>query len=88
MRLRKLIPTEAKLRIYKTAILLHLTYCYLVWHFCKATDKKKLERVNERGLRAVFYSRYFNGFPISNRLLLETTLKLRTSIPKVYLFVK
>ena len=85
MRLRKLIPTEAKLRIYKTAILPHLTYCNLVWHFCKATDKKKLERVNERGLRAVFYGIYLNGFPISNRLLLETTLKLRTSIPKVYL---
>ena len=54
MRLRKLIPTEAKLQIYKTAILPHLTYCNLVWHFCKATDKKKLEQVNERGLRAVF----------------------------------
>ena len=38
MRLRKLIPTEAKLQIYKTAILPHLTYCNLVWHFCKATD--------------------------------------------------
>ena len=49
MRLRKLIPTEAKLRIYKTAILPHLTYCILVWHFCKASDRKKLERVNERG---------------------------------------
>ena len=54
MRLRKLIPTEAKLQIYKTAILLQLTYCSLVWHFYKASDRKKLERVNERGLRAVF----------------------------------
>ena len=54
MRLRKLIPTEAKLQSYKTAILPHLTYCSLVWHFCKASDRKKLERVNERGLRAVF----------------------------------
>ena len=53
MRLRKLIPTEAKLQIYKTAILPYLTYCSLAWHFCKATDKK-LERVNERGLRAVY----------------------------------
>ena len=54
MRLRKLVPTEAKLQIYKTAILPQLTYCSLVWHFCKASDRKKLERVNERGLRAVF----------------------------------
>ena len=51
MRLRKLIPTEAKLQIYKKAILPQLTYCSLVWHFCKASDRKKLERVNERGLR-------------------------------------
>ena len=54
MRLRKLIPTEAKLQTYKTEILPHRTYCNLVWHFCKATDEKKLERVNERRLRAVF----------------------------------
>ena len=44
MRLRKLIRTEAKLQIYKTAILPQLTYCSLVWHFCKASDRKK--RVN------------------------------------------
>ena len=54
MRLRKLIPVNAKLKIYKAAILPYLTYCGLVWHFCKSSDCRKLERVNERGLRAVF----------------------------------
>jgi len=54
MRLRNLIPTTAKLSLYKSAILPHLTYCSLVWHFCKGSDKRKLERVNERGLRAVY----------------------------------
>ena len=49
-----MIPTEAKVQIYKTTILPQLTYCSLVWHFCKGSDRKKLERVNERGLRAVF----------------------------------
>lgn len=33
MRLRNLIPTEAKLQLFKAAILLHLTYCYLVMAF-------------------------------------------------------
>ena len=34
MRLRwNLIPTEAKLHLFKEAILPHLTYCHLVWHF-------------------------------------------------------
>ena len=54
MRLRKLIPVEAKLQIYKTAILPYLTYCGLSWHFCRKSDSNKLERINERGLRAVY----------------------------------
>ena len=54
MRLRKLIPTTAKLQLYKSAILSHLTYCHLVWNFCKASDRKKLERVQEKALKAVF----------------------------------
>ena len=33
MRLRNLIPTEAKLHLYKAAILSNLIYCHLVWHF-------------------------------------------------------
>ena len=56
MRLRNLIPTTTKLSLYKTAILPHLTYCSLVWHFCRASDERKLERVNERGLRAVYFN--------------------------------
>ena len=54
MRLRKLIPTTAKLQIYKAAIMPYFNYCSLVWHFCKGSDKNKLEQINERGLRAVF----------------------------------
>ena len=38
------------------AILPHLSYCHLVGHFCRASDKRKLERVQERALRAVFNS--------------------------------
>ena len=54
LRLRKLIPVSAKLQLYKSAILPHLTYCHLVWHFCRASDKRKLERIQERALRVVF----------------------------------
>ena len=52
--LRNLIPTEAKLHLYKAAIIIHLTYCLLVWHFCRASDTRRLERVQERGPSAVF----------------------------------
>ena len=54
-RLRNLIPCSAKLTIFKTSILPYLTYCHIVWHFCKVSDRRKIEdRVQERALRAVF----------------------------------
>ena len=37
--LYNLIPSSAKLQLYKFAILPHLTYCDIVWHFCKSSDK-------------------------------------------------
>ena len=45
MRLRNLIPTETKLNLFKAVILPHLTYCHLVWHFCRASDTPRVERV-------------------------------------------
>ena len=42
MRFRNLIPTEAKLRIFKAFILPHVTYCHIVWHHCRSTDERKL----------------------------------------------
>ena len=56
VRLRNLIPCQAKLIPYKTAIMSHLTYCHLVWHSCRSSDRRKIERVQERALRAVFKS--------------------------------
>ena len=56
-RLRNLIPTPAKLQLFKAAILPHLTYCSTVWHFCRASDRRKLERLQERALRTAFNSR-------------------------------
>ena len=49
--------TFYEIAVYKSAILPYLTlltYCHLVWHFCKASDTRKLERLQERGFRAVF----------------------------------
>ena len=39
LRLHNLIPCSAKLQLYKFAILLHLTYCDIVWQFFKSSDK-------------------------------------------------
>ena len=56
LRLRNLILCKAKLIIYKSSILPHLTYCHLVWHNCRSSDSRKIERIQERALRAVFNS--------------------------------
>ena len=49
-----MIPTDTKLKLFKAAILPYLTYSHLVWHFCRASDTRKLERIQERALRAVY----------------------------------
>ena len=54
MPLRNLIPEKVKLQLYQTAILPHLTYCSVVWHFLKAFDTHKLERIQEKALRAIY----------------------------------
>jgi hypothetical protein len=59
-RLRNLIPCSAKLIIYKTSILPYLTYCHIVWHFCKGSDRRKVERVQERALRAVYRTKTYS----------------------------
>ena len=54
-RLRNLILTHAKLHLHKVAILSHLTYCSMT--FCRAPDKRKVERLRERALRTVCNSK-------------------------------
>ena len=44
----------AKLQLYMTSILRYVTYCHIVWHFSKASDKRMLEQVQEHALRPVF----------------------------------
>ena len=54
MRLKNLVPTAAKLQLYRAAILPHLTCCHSTWHFFRECDKRKLERIQERRLRVTF----------------------------------
>ena len=71
-RLRNLIPTEAKLLLYKTSILPYLTYCHLIWHFCKASDARKVERVQERSLRIVYNTHSVECSNLLNRAYLPS----------------
>ena len=53
-RLRNIVFARAKLITYKSAILPQLTYCHIVWNFCRSSDNRKLERIQERALRVIF----------------------------------
>ena len=77
MRLRNLIPTMAKLQLYKSAILPHLTYCHIVWHFCRASDTRRLERLQKRGLRAVFRDTHLNYQQLLDKANLPTQCNRR-----------
>ena len=77
VRLRNLIPCNAKVSLYKSSILPHLTYCHLVWHFCNASDRKKLERIQERALRAVYKTRSASYQELLDRAKLPTLYNRR-----------
>ena len=77
MRLRNLIPTKAKLGLFKSAVLPYLTYCHLVWHFCKSSEARKLERLQERGLRAVYRDKHARYSKLLKRAELPTLMNRR-----------
>ena len=87
MRLRKLIPEEAKLQIHKAAILPHLTYCSLVWHFCNsASDQYKLKRLNHRVLRAVFCDWISRYEELLKRARMKNLNEIRLEIIAIFMF--
>ena len=53
-RVSKQIGVLKRLKNLIPATIPHLTYCYFVWHFSCSCDWQKLERLQERALRAVF----------------------------------
>ena len=83
---QSLIPTKAKLGLYKTSVLPQLTYCYTVWHFCKASDRRKLERVQERALRAIFNTKAHSYEELLNRENLSTLYNRRLQDIAILMF--
>ena len=77
IRLRNLIPTDAKLQLFKVAILPYRAYCHLIWHFCKSVDSRRLERVQERGLRAVYKDKHSTYERLLQKAKLPTLLNRR-----------
>ena len=64
IRLRNLIPTDAKLQLF-------------IWHFCKSSDSRRLEMVQERGLRAVYKDKHSTYERLLQKAKLPTLLNRR-----------
>ena len=82
--LRNLIPQNAKLQLFKGATLHHLTYCSTVWNFCRASDSRKLERVQERALRAIYCDSNSTMTGRKTCALLSTSRCLIQSLRKLF----
>lgn len=46
----------SRLTIFHTFILSNLNFCPLSWHFCSVANTKKIEKIQERALRFVYYN--------------------------------
>ena len=55
----------------------YLTYCHLTWHFCKASDTRTVERIQERPLRIVYNSHSETYMNLLDRAKLPNLLKRR-----------
>lgn len=75
-RLRNILSSRAKLITYESAILPQLTYCHFVWNFCRSSDNRKLEQIQERTSRAI-YNRKSGTFDELLQLAKLPTLKNR-----------
>ena len=53
-RLAKIFDIDTKLIIFNSFILSHFNYCPLVWHHCSIGSSRKMEKIQERGLRFVY----------------------------------
>ena len=69
--LKNLVPVLAKLALFKSAILPHLMYCQKVWHFARASDKRELERIQERALRVIYLDKASSYEDLLKRANLE-----------------
>ena len=52
-RLRNVLPTDLKKKLYNALVLPHLEYCSVVWQECSVELRARLERVQNYGMRLI-----------------------------------
>ena len=68
----------AKLALFKSTILPHQMYCQKVWLFARASDKRKVERLQERALQIVYLDKTSSYEGLLQRANLPTLNERRT----------
>ena len=69
-----------------SSILPHLTYGRLIWNFCNASDRRKLEQIQERALRALYKTRSVSRQELLDRAKLPTLYKRRLEDIATFMF--
>eukprot|EP00794_Sanderia_malayensis_P004329 gene4329-4902_t len=69
---RNNISTASKLTIYKTSIMPYVTYCITVWHFAKSSDLRKVERMQEKAMKIIYYDKSSSYEQLLKRAKLPT----------------
>ena len=64
----------------------HFKYCSLVRHFCKASDRRKLERINKRGLPTVYNDWSASYGDLLSRAKMTTLYNRRLQDIAIFLF--
>ena len=54
-RMSRSLDVKGKLILMQSFITCHFNYCSIIWHYCSASDLKKIENVQYRGLKFVYY---------------------------------
>ena len=52
-KLREVLPTETKRKVYNALVLPHLDYCSVVWQECTKELQQKVERIQNYGMRLI-----------------------------------
>ena len=81
-----LLSTKANLKIYKSFILPNLTYCHTVWHFCRESDSRKIERVQEKALRVIYKAKTGTYAELLRRAELPSLRNRRMQDIMIYMY--
>ena len=53
-RMKKILPFDTRMSLYRAFIVPYFNYYAETWHFCSKRASDKLEKINERALRFVY----------------------------------